>query len=72
MGFSTVTLGIVLIVIGVLIFVYQGFTYKKNEKIAQVGDVKVTAGIRKYVSLPPLVAGLAFAAGVILVILGKL
>ena len=72
MSISTVMMGIILIVIGVLIFVYQGFSYKKNQKIAQVGDLKVTAGVRRFVYLPPIAGGTCLVVGLILVILGKL
>jgi uncharacterized membrane protein len=72
MSLSTVMMGIILIVIGVLIFVYQGFSYKKNQKIAQVGDLKVSAGFRRFVYLPPVAGGICLVVGIILVILGKL
>ncbi len=69
---SFVTLsGIILIIVGIGTFAYQGFTYTKQEKIAQIGDLKITADTEKTVHLPPIVGGLALAAGLILVVVGR-
>jgi hypothetical protein len=64
------TVGIVLIVIGVVALVYQGVTYSTREKVLEVGPVEVTAETKKTVPLPPLLGGLALAGGIVLVIVG--
>ena len=64
-------LGILLIIFGVLVFAYQGFTYTKNEKIAQIGSVEVSADKEKTVYFPPVVGGIALVAGIALVSLGR-
>jgi len=63
--------GILLIVVGILVFAYQGFSYTKQEKITQIGDLKITADTHKTVYLPPVLGGLSLAAGVILVLVGR-
>jgi uncharacterized membrane protein len=68
---SSTLLGIVLIIVGALIFAYQGFTYKKEENVAQIGDLKVTAETRERVYLSPVLGGLAIAGGIVLVVLGR-
>ncbi len=72
MKLSATALGIVLIVAGVLAFVYQGFNYTKQENIVEVGDVKLSAGVKKSVYIPPIVGGVSIAAGVVLVIIGSM
>lgn len=69
---GTVTLvGILLIIFGIVTLAYQGFTYTKQEKIAQIGDVKITADQEKTVHFPPALGGLSLVAGVILVVVGR-
>lgn len=64
----TTLVGILLIVLGVATFAYQGFSYTKQEKLAQIGNVEVTANTEKKVYFPPLLGGLSLVAGVALVI----
>lgn len=69
---SLVTIiGICLIVIGVLALAYQGITYTKQEKVAQIGNVQITADTQKTVYFPPVLGGLALVAGVVLVVVGR-
>ncbi len=69
---STDFIGIVLIVAGILVFVFKGFNYTENEKIAQVGDLKVTAQTEKSVYLPPILGGLSIGAGLVLLVIGRI
>jgi hypothetical protein len=63
--------GILLIIVGIAALGYQGFTYTKHEKIAQIGDVQLTADTEKRVNLPPILGGLSFVAGIILVVVAR-
>lgn len=67
----TSLIGILLIVIGVAALAYQGFTYTQKEKIAQIGNVQVTADTQKTVHLSPILGGLSLVAGVVLVFIGR-
>ncbi len=65
-------LGIALILAGIVIVGYHGyFTYSTPEKIAQIGDLQVTAKTDKTVYFPPLLGGLAVASGVVLLFFSK-
>lgn len=64
------TVGIVLIVIGVVALVYQGITYTTREKILEIGPVAVSQETKRTIPLPPLLGGLALAGGIVLVIVG--
>jgi hypothetical protein len=62
--------GILLIVLGALALVYQGFTYTHREKILDVGPIHATVDQQKEVPLPPILGALALVAGVALVTIG--
>jgi hypothetical protein len=62
--------GIVLIVLGILALAYQGITYTTSEKIVDLGPLKASVEKEKTIPLPPVLGGLAVAAGVFLVWMG--
>ena len=63
-------IGIVLIVLGVVALAYQGITYTSREKIIDIGPLQATHESKKTIPLPPILAGVALAVGVVLVIIG--
>ncbi|MBY0543134.1 MAG: hypothetical protein K2P75_07005 [Sphingobacteriaceae bacterium] len=60
------SLGIVLIVLGVVLFIWTGFTYTKKEKIIDAGPIQVSADREKSVNWPPYAGGVVLVAGVII------
>ena len=62
--------GIVLIVLGVIALAYQGISYTTTEKVVDIGPLKVEAKKEKTLPLPPVLGGVAIAAGVVLLIAG--
>jgi uncharacterized membrane protein len=67
---SITLLGILLVVLGVLALVYQGFSYTRREKVLDIGPIHATADTQEHVPLPPIVGGVALAAGAVLIALG--
>jgi UPF0716 family protein affecting phage T7 exclusion len=67
---SFTMLGILLAVLGVLALVYQGFSYTRHKDILDVGPIHATADTPQHVPLPPIVGGVALAAGAILLAIG--
>jgi hypothetical protein len=65
---SAKTIGIILIIAGVLILAYQGITYTTREKVIDVGPIHATKESRKTVPLPPIIGAAAIAGGIILVL----
>lgn len=63
-------LGIALIMLGVVAFVYQGITYTTREKVIDLGPLQATVDKKQTIPLPPLVGGLALVGGVALLIVG--
>jgi len=64
-------LGIILIVIGVAAFAYQGITYTTREKVVDLGPLQVTAEKTKTLPLPPIVGGIALVGGIVLLVMGN-
>ena len=64
-------IGIILIVIGIIAFAYQGITYTSREKVVDLGPIQVTADKTKTLPLPPIVGGLALVGGIVLLVLGS-
>ncbi len=62
--------GIILIIIGIFGFSYKYFTYTSNERVAQIGNVEITANQEKAVFISPVLSGLSLGVGIILVIAG--
>ena len=65
------TLGIVLIVLGILAFVYTGFNYTQKEKVVDIGPLEVNAEKEKTVSWPPMVGIALIVGGVIAIVADK-
>jgi hypothetical protein len=66
----TAMLGIVLVVLGALALVYQGFSYTREKNVIDIGPIHATAETRERVQIPPIVGGLTLAAGAILLVMG--
>ncbi len=63
--------GIILIVLGILALVYQGYTYTETKQDAQIGSLKIQHNETQTVPLPPIVGGVFIAAGVAALFIGK-
>lgn len=64
-------LAIVLIVLGAISLAYGGITYTTREKVLDVGPIEATAERHKTVPLPPVLGGVAIAAGIGLLVIGS-
>ena len=63
--------GILLIVLGVIAFSYQGITYTKREKVLDIGPIEATTEKKETIPLPPVLGALALIGGVALVFVGS-
>ncbi|MBI5675075.1 MAG: DUF3185 domain-containing protein [Nitrospirae bacterium] len=64
-------IGIILIVIGIIAFAYQGITYTTREKVIDIGSLEVTADKTKTLPLPPIVGAIALVGGIVLLVVGN-
>jgi hypothetical protein len=61
-------LGVILVVLGVLALVYQGFTYTTQRKVLDVGPIQATKQEHHTVPLPPILGALALIGGVVILV----
>jgi len=63
--------GIILIILGILALVYQGFTYTETKQDAQIGSLTIQHNEKETVPLPPVVGGVFIAVGVVALFMGN-
>ena len=56
--------------LGVVGLVYGGITYTKNRHEVDLGPIEVNVEEKESIPIPPLIGGLAIAAGVVVLVLG--
>ncbi len=64
-------LGIILIVIAIVAFAYQGIDFTTREKVVDLGPVHMSADRTRTLPLPPIVGALALVGGVALLVVGS-
>lgn len=65
------TIALVMIVLGITMLVWTGFTYTQKEKIVDAGPIQISADKEKSVNWPPYVGGVILIAGVIILTTSK-
>lgn len=65
------TVGIILIVLGIVCLAWGGFTYTTRKKIVDIGPIQASREKEHYVPLPPIAGALALVGGVVLLVSGK-
>jgi len=56
--------GIILIALGILALVYQGFSYTQTKQDAKLGPIEINHQETHDVPIPPIVGGVCIVAGV--------
>jgi hypothetical protein len=64
-------IGIILIVIAIIAFAYQGITYTTREKVVDIGPIQMSADKTKTIPLPPILGGIALVGGIVLLVVGS-
>ena len=64
-------IGIILIFLGVVILLLQFITLTSHVKGIHIGPFKTTADAKTTIPVSPFLGGLALAAGIVLVIIGR-
>jgi hypothetical protein len=64
-------IGIILIILGVLGFIYKGVSYTTKETVVDVGPLEVQAEKEKTVPIPEILSGVAIVAGIGLLVVGN-
>ena len=64
-------IGVLLIIGGIAALLMGGFSFTRSEEVLDIGPVEASVERRERVPLPPIVGGLALAAGVALLFVGS-
>lgn len=64
-------LGVILIVAGILMFVFGSVSFTKKEKVMDVGPVEINKNEKKKIEWPGYAGGIAIAAGVIVLVFSR-
>jgi hypothetical protein len=67
---SSMLIGILLIVVAIMAFGYQGINYTTKEKVVDLGPLKMTAERTRTLPLTPIVGVVALAGGIVLLVAG--
>ncbi len=65
------TIGIVMMILGIVLLVWTGFTYTTKEKLIDAGPIQVSADREKSVNWPPYAGGIVLIVGAVLFISNK-
>ncbi|PPL03702.1 hypothetical protein [Parapedobacter indicus] len=65
------TIGIILIIIGIVMLVWTGFSFTREEKVVDIGALEISADKKEQVNWPPYVGGVILVAGVVLVLVPR-
>jgi hypothetical protein len=68
---SATLAGIVLIVLGILSFGYQGISVTTQKKVVDVGPIHATKDEKHALPLPPVIGGILLIGGVALLVTGQ-
>jgi len=65
------TFGIILIIAGILMFVFNGINFQTEKKVADIGPLEINKKERKHIGWPVWTGGIAVIAGIGLVVAGR-
>lgn len=65
---ASMIFAILLIVLGIAAFTYEGITYKTREKAVDLGPLQVTTERTKHIPISPIAGVIALAGGIILLV----
>ncbi len=65
------TFGIILIVIGIAMFLFRGFSFTQEKEVVDLGPVEINKKEKKNISWPVYAGAVVTAVGAFLVVSGK-
>lgn len=68
---TATVVGIVLIILAVISFAYQGITYTTHKKVVDLGPIQASETRHKTIPLSPVFGGILLVGGIILVLAGS-
>jgi hypothetical protein len=68
---KTRTLGIVIVVIGIIMIIYTGFDFITTEKVVDIGPVKIDKEKNHFIQWPPIVGVVLLIGGILTISFDK-
>ncbi|MDZ4822904.1 MAG: hypothetical protein SH856_05550 [Flavobacteriales bacterium] len=68
---QTRTLGIVLMVLGIVMMIYTGFTYVTKEKVVDLGPLEINQEKSHPVQWSPIIGGVLLVGGIVIMATSK-
>jgi uncharacterized membrane protein HdeD (DUF308 family) len=65
---SAKTIGVILIVLGLVALAYQGISYTTREKVVDLGPIEASKETKETIPLPPIVGIVSIVGGIFLVL----
>ena len=63
-------IGVLLVILGVIGLVYEGFTFTTQKKVVDLGPIQATKKEEKTIPIPPIISWVAIGGGAILIFAG--
>jgi drug/metabolite transporter (DMT)-like permease len=64
-------IGIGIIILGIIMLIWTGFSYTKKEKVVDIGPLEVNADKQERVNWPSYAGGILVVGGIILLLVDK-
>ena len=64
-------IAIVLIIVGIVAFAYQGIQYTSTEKVIDLGPIQINTEKTSTFPLSPIMGGIALVGGILLLLMGN-
>lgn len=68
---QTKTLGIAIIIIGIIMMIYTGFNYVTTEKVVDLGPIEINKQTNHPVQWSPIIGGVLLIGGIVILVLDK-
>ncbi len=65
------TIGIVLVIIGIVALIYSGFNFTTKEKVVDVGPIEINKEKKHAINWPPITGVVLLLGGALLIIVDK-
>ena len=64
-------IGLIMIVLGVVMLIWTGFSYTQREKVVDAGPIHISADKQHSVNWPPYAGGILLIGGIVILATGK-
>ncbi len=65
------TLGTILIVVGIVMLIWSGFTYTRTENVVDMGPIDIDVEKKEQVNWPPYAGAIAAGIGALLILVDR-